>query len=64
VLVREYIDTPKLELLTKHFENDIFGLTNILLAGDKRLSLKRLDEYFEIYSGPLRQDINIPSLRG
>ncbi len=46
VLVRHYIDTPKEELLNKRFPEDLFGLTKILLAADRRLSIKRLEEYF------------------
>ena len=46
VLVREYIDTPKEELLTKKFETDLFGLTKILLAADRRISVSKLKDYF------------------
>ena len=49
VLVREYIDTPKGELLSKAFSNDIFGLTKILLAADRRISTSRLEEYFRMH---------------
>jgi hypothetical protein len=48
VLVREYIDTPKEELLNKIFKDDLFGLTEILLAADRRLSVKRLKEHFQV----------------
>ena len=41
-LIREYIDTPKDELLTKVFENDYWGLINILRAADKRIGQRRL----------------------
>ncbi len=33
-LLREYIDTPKAELLTKQFTSDKWGLVNILRAVD------------------------------
>ena len=41
-LIREYIDTPKSELLSKEFENDHWGLVNILRAADKRIGARRL----------------------
>ena len=47
-MVREYIDTPKEELLNKVFKDDLFGLTKILLAADRRLSVKRLKEHFQV----------------
>lgn len=43
-LIRDYIDTPKLELLHKKFENDYWGVTNILKACDKRIGRRRLKE--------------------
>jgi hypothetical protein len=48
VLVREYIDTPKEQLLKKPFDNDLFGITEILLAADRRISIQRIEEYFEL----------------
>lgn len=36
-LIREYIDTPVSEIMTKHFENDYWGLANILPAADRRI---------------------------
>jgi len=41
-LIREYIDTPKEELLIKQFEKDYWGLINILRAADKRIGNRRL----------------------
>ncbi len=44
-LIREYIDTPKNEILTKIFKNDYWGLINILRSMDRRIGtrgLKRL----------------------
>jgi hypothetical protein len=43
-LFREYIDTPKEELLTKHFKKDHWGLINILRAMDRRIGTRRLSE--------------------
>ena len=41
-LIREYIDTPK-EVFSKHFENDHWGLINILKAADRRFGTKKLE---------------------
>ena len=41
-LIREYIDTPKEIIFHKHFENDYWGLANILRAADKRIGKRRL----------------------
>lgn len=43
-LIREYIDTPISEIATKHFENDYWGLANILRAADRRIGQRRLDD--------------------
>ena len=42
-LIREYIDTPKEELLIKIFDNDHWGLINILRAADRRVGQRRLE---------------------
>ena len=42
-LIRDYIDTPVSEIATKHFENDYWGLANILRAADRRIGQRRLD---------------------
>ena len=42
-LIREYIDTPKEEIFSKVFENDHWGLINILRAADRRIGIRRLD---------------------
>lgn len=42
-LIREYIDTPKDEVFSKHFDNDYWGLINILKAADRRFGRTRLD---------------------
>jgi hypothetical protein len=41
-VIREYIETPKEELLTKSFEHDRWGLTDILRAADRRIGKRRL----------------------
>ncbi len=43
-LIREYIDTPKHELLLKKFKNDHWGLTDVLKASDKRIGKRRLPD--------------------
>ena len=43
-LIREYIDTPKDEILKKVFEKDYWGLINILRAADRRIGKRRLNE--------------------
>lgn len=42
-LIREYIDTPKEDVFSKHFDNDHWGLINILRAADRRIGLRRLE---------------------
>lgn len=42
-LIMEYIDTPKDILFDKHFENDKWGLVNILKAADRRIGNRRLN---------------------
>jgi hypothetical protein len=41
-LMREYIDTPKDQLMSRQFENDYWGLINILRAADKRIGQRQL----------------------
>jgi hypothetical protein len=41
-LFRQYIDTPRDELLSKKFEEDYWGLINILRAADRRIGKRRL----------------------
>ena len=40
-LLREYIDTPREQLLSKQFENDHWGLINILRAADRRIGSRQ-----------------------
>ena len=42
-LIREYIDTPKDVVFSKHFENDHWGLINIIKAADRRFGTRRLE---------------------
>ena len=41
-LLREYINTPRPLLFAKHFADDIWGLTDILKAADRRLGWEKL----------------------
>ena len=45
-LIRQYIDCHVNLLPEKHFENDLWGLTDILKAVDKRLGKGKLNAYF------------------
>ena len=40
-LIRDYIDTPAEELLTRHFDGDHWGLANILRAADRRIGRRQ-----------------------
>lgn len=46
-LIREYIDTPREVLLTKKFDADWFGLTDILKAADRRFGNEKLSSHFK-----------------
>ena len=41
-LIREYVDTPVSQLLTKRFDSDHWGLINILRAADRRIGQRQL----------------------
>ena len=56
-LLREYLDTPRDQLLSKEFSRDYFGLCDLLRAADRRLSLSRLEEYFSDCPFPFVQTI-------
>lgn len=45
-LIRDYIDTPKEELLQKTFNVDKWQLSEILKAADKRIGQRRLHELY------------------
>jgi hypothetical protein len=40
-VIREYIDTPLRQLLSKHFDADHWGLVNILRAADRRVGSRQ-----------------------
>lgn len=42
-LIREYIDTPKELVFNKKFERDLWNLTDILKAADRRNGKRRLE---------------------
>ena len=44
--IREYSDCPVNFFLEKNFENDLWGLTDILKAVDKRLGKEKLTSHF------------------
>lgn len=50
-LIREYIDTPVVELLTRRFDDPWF-LTSILLAADRRIGVRRKGELFDRMRSP------------
>jgi len=41
-LLRQYLDTPRDALLSRHFPHDYWGLTHILGAADRRIGQQRL----------------------
>jgi hypothetical protein len=41
-LIREYLDTPRSELMTKQFPADRWNFTDILRAADRRIGKERL----------------------
>lgn len=43
-LIREYINTPGSEVMTKKFEGDHWGLVDILRASDRRVGCRRWQE--------------------
>lgn len=46
-LIREYIDTPKESVFHKKFERDLWNLTDILKAADRRNGKRRLEQLRE-----------------
>jgi hypothetical protein len=46
-VIREYIDTPKEMLFDKAFENDKWGITDILKSVDRRIGKRRLARFGE-----------------
>lgn len=51
-LFREYLDTPREQLLTRPFEGDQWGVTEILKAADRRIGKRRLREIEPLLSPP------------
>lgn len=45
-LFRQYLDTPREQLLEKTFESDKYGVTNLLKCADRRISVTGLKEHF------------------
>jgi len=43
-LIREYLDTPRSQILSKPFENDLWGIVNILRAADRRVGNRQWDK--------------------
>lgn len=56
-LIREYIDTPVDELLSKDFADDKWGLTDILRAADRRIGKRRLESLRDGITNPSAQTI-------
>lgn len=56
-LIREYIDTPATEILTKHFEHDCWDLTSIFRAADRRIGQRRLKLLQDTAKNPAVQKI-------
>lgn len=46
-LLKDYLDTPKEQILTKIFDSDKYGIINLLKAADKRISVNKLEQYFQ-----------------
>ncbi len=51
-LLREYIDTPKTDLLNMKFSSDHFGITEILKCADRRFGLNSIERHFADCSNP------------
>ena len=56
--IREYIDCPVNLLLEKNFENDLWGLTDILKAVDKRLGKEKLSSHFSESNTVIKSILN------
>lgn len=56
-LIREYIDMPVADILTRCFENDYWGLTDIFRAADKRIGQRRLERLRDIIKNQAAQKI-------
>ncbi|MBE5731272.1 MAG: hypothetical protein E7350_04920 [Clostridiales bacterium] len=56
--IREYIDCPVGLLPQKKFENDLWGITDILKAVDKRLGKGKLYDYFASSDAVIKNILN------
>ena len=56
--IREYIDCPVNMLPEKQFQNDLWGLTDILKVVDKRLGKERLTTYFASGNSMIKEILN------
>lgn len=56
--IREYIDCPVNLLPEKKFESDLWGLTDILKAVDKRLGKAKLNNYFASSNSVIKEILN------
>ena len=45
-LLRDYLETPKAELLSRSFADDPHGLADVLRLADRRIGLRRLRERY------------------
>lgn len=62
-LIREYIDTPRSEILTKHFEHDYWNLTDIFRAADRRIGQRRLKLLQDTTKSPVIQKILVARMK-
>ncbi len=51
-LLREYLDTPRVDLLKREFNRDYFGICDVLRAADRRINLARLKSLYEEHEQP------------
>ncbi len=43
-LIREYLDTPRSQILSEPFANDLWGIVNVLRAADRRVGSRQWDK--------------------
>ncbi len=53
--IREYIDCPVCLLPEKKFESDLWCITDIFKAVDKRLGKNKLNAYFSSYNSQMKE---------
>ena len=54
-IIREYLDCPVSLLLQNEFKSDLWGITDIFKAVDKRLGKEKLKKHFSADSGIILQ---------